>query len=208
MLEIGVLALQGDVAEHLEAARQAGAKTKIPMRLRTVRTADELAGLHGLLLPGGESTTLSLLLQKNAMIEPMRKIPGLLGTCAGLILMAKEVEGKSAEQECLGVLDVRVDRNAYGSQVDSFESALEKAGEGAPDLTGKLRIPFIRAPKIVRVGEGVHVLARHPNTGEPVIVQQKQAGKFYLGAACHPEMRTSRMHEYFLTHLQAALETK
>lgn len=199
MLQIGVLALQGDVAEHLEATRQAAQKGKLPVSLRTVRTAGELAGLHGLLLPGGESTTLSLLLQKNGMLEPMKEIPGLFGTCAGLILMAKEVEGKVEGQKGLEAMDVSVDRNAYGSQVDSFESVLEKA-EGELDF-GKTKIPFIRAPKITRVGGGVRVLAKHPTTGEPVIVQQELPGKFYLGATCHPEMRTGKAHEYFLKKL-------
>jgi len=207
MLEIGVLALQGDVAEHLHAIRQAGEKAKIHVSLRTVRTAAELEGLHGLLLPGGESTTLSLLLQQEGMMELMREISGIFGTCAGLILMAKEVEGQVQGQKGIEVLDVRVDRNAYGSQVDSFESPLEMV-ENGPDLCGKLRIPFIRAPKITRMGEGVRVLAKHPTTGEPVIVEQKAHGRFFLGAACHPEMRTSKTHEYFLSELAAALRTK
>ncbi|VVB57010.1 Pyridoxal 5'-phosphate synthase subunit PdxT [uncultured archaeon] len=204
MLEVGVLALQGDVAEHIEAARRAAEKKKIQIRLRTVRTAAELQGLQAILLPGGESTTLSLLLQKEGMLEPMKEIPALLGTCAGLILMAKHVEGKGPDQEGLELMDVQVDRNAYGSQVDSFESPLEMTGQ--MDL-GKTRIPFIRAPKITRVGEGVAVLAKHPTTGEPVVVEQKLPGKYYLGAACHPEMVSSKMHEYFLEQMQAALKS-
>ena len=125
MLQIGVLALQGGVHEHLDAVRGAADKAKIPISLRTVRTARELEGLQGLLMPGGESTTMSLLLQKNSMLEPTRNIPGLFGTCAGLILMAKEVEGKMQGQEGLDVMDVGVSRNAYGAQIDSFESVLE-----------------------------------------------------------------------------------
>ncbi len=204
MLEIGVLALQGDVAEHIQAARHASEKKKMQIRLRTVRTAQELAGLQGLLLPGGESTTLSLLLQKNSMLEPMKEIPGLFGTCAGLILMAKQVEGMVEGQKGLELMDVSVGRNAYGSQMDSFESIIECTGKGL-DL-GKAKIPFIRAPKIIRVGAGVSILSKHPTTGEPVMVEEKMAGKFYLGAACHPEMVTSKAHEYFLEQLELGLK--
>ena len=211
MLSIGVLAFQGDVAEHLEAIRGASEKSQIVIRLRTVRTEAELAGLQGLLLPGGESTHLSLLLQKNKMLAPMKNIPGLFGTCAGLILMSKWVEGKVQGQEGLDVMDVGVSRNAYGAQIDSFESALEPASEAADalDLTGRLRIPFIRAPRITKVdaSAGVKILARLPSSGEPVIVSQKLSGKFYLGASCHPEMKTTRVHEYFLKELEAALKT-
>ena len=130
--------------------------------------------------------------------------------------MAKEVDGNAQGQQGLGVMDVGVSRNAYGSQIDSFESRLEpeesKAGAGGPEpinLTGRLRIPFIRAPKITRVDEaaGVKVLARLPSSGEPVIVEQKLPGRFYLGAACHPEIKTTKVHEYFLQELQAALKT-
>ncbi len=206
VLQIGVLALQGGVQEHINATRAAADKTKIPISLRTVRTANELAGLQGLLLPGGESTTLSLLLQKNSMLEPMKNIPGLFGTCAGLILMAKEVEGRVQGQEGLDVMDVGVNRNAYGVQIHSFESALQATDE-KNNLTGRLRIPFIRAPKITKIDEnaGVKVLATLPKTGEPVIVEQRLAGRFYLGTTCHPELKTSKVHELFLKELQAAL---
>ena len=210
MLSIGVLAFQGDVAEHLEAIRGASEKSRIEIKLRTVRTAEELAGVQGLLLPGGESTTLSLLLQKEKMLEPMRNIPGLFGTCAGLILMSKWTEGKVQGQVGLDVMDVGVSRNAYGAQIDSFESTLEPASEAADalDLTGRLKIPFIRAPRITKIdaSAGVRILAKLPSSGEPVIVQQKLSGKFYLGASCHPEMKTTKVHEYFLRELQTALQ--
>lgn len=206
MLDIGVLALQGDVAEHISATLDAGKKLSMQIRLKAVRNAEDLSGLHGLILPGGESTTLSILLVENNMLHPMRSIPGLLGTCAGLILMAKEVEGKISGQQSLGVLDAKVDRNAYGSQVDSFESTLD-VNQKELDF-GDMKIPFIRAPRITRVGESISVLAWHPISKEPVIVQQKEKGRFYLGATCHPEMKTSKMHQYFLKQLQAVLEER
>ncbi len=202
MLNIGILALQGGVAEHVEAIREAGRKTKIGISLRTVRTAPELSGLHALLMPGGESTTLSLLLAKEGMLEPMKRIPALFGTCAGLILMAGEVEGAEANQQFLHVLPISIGRNAYGSQLDSFESVLEGG------LTGKTKILFIRAPRISEVGEGVEVLARLPKTHEPVIVEFRAAGHLYFGATCHPELTTSRVHEYFLRELTAMLDKK
>jgi 5'-phosphate synthase pdxT subunit len=199
MLNIGVLALQGGVAEHIDALRQASAKTKIPISLRTVRTAKELEGLHGLVLPGGESTTLSLLLQKEGMLEPIRQLPALFGTCAGLILMAQEIEGAETDQKFLHVLPIDISRNAYGSQLDSFENVLE--GE----LTSKTKILFIRAPKIREVQEGVEIIARLPNSHEPVIVAYRPPGKFLLGATCHPEMTTSKVHEFFLKEMTATL---
>lgn len=195
MDQVGVLALQGGVAEHVEALRQASARLKRPISLRVVRTAREAEGLDALVMPGGESTTLSLLLEKGRMFEPIQAIPHLFGTCAGLILMAKRVEGALPGQRFLGVMEVGVSRNAYGSQLDSFESALE--GE----LTGKTKVLFIRAPKITEVGPPVGTLARLPATGEPVIVEQRLDGRYLLGATCHPELTTSKVHERFLKNI-------
>ncbi|MFH1095516.1 MAG: pyridoxal 5'-phosphate synthase glutaminase subunit PdxT [Candidatus Micrarchaeota archaeon] len=198
MLNIGVLALQGGVAEHVSALRQASEKAKIPISVRTVRTPEQLAGLHALLMPGGESTVLSLLLERQGMLEPLRSVQHLFGTCAGLILMAKGVEGKAEGQRGLGLMDISVSRNAYGSQADSFESRLEGA------LAGKTKILFIRAPKILKIGPNVQVLASLPGSNEPVIVMQKQAGRILLGATCHPELTTSKVHEFFLKQISDA----
>ncbi len=226
MLNIGVLALQGGVAEHVSALRQASERIEIPVSVRTVRTPEQLAGLDALLMPGGESTTLGLLLERQGMFGPIGAIPHLFGTCAGLILMAKEVEGKAEGQRGLALMDIRVSRNAYGSQSDSFESRLE--GE----LTGKTKILFIRAPKILGVGPGVQVLASLPAKasaepappeashsekaspepghssvpGEPVIVMQKQPGRIFLGATCHPELTTGKVHEFFLKQVAGAAD--
>ncbi|MDE1798378.1 MAG: pyridoxal 5'-phosphate synthase glutaminase subunit PdxT [Candidatus Micrarchaeota archaeon] len=202
MLNIGVLALQGGVAEHVSALRQASAKAKIPISLRTVRTARDLEGLHALLLPGGESTALSLLLEREGMFELMKRIPALFGTCAGLILMADEVDGAEPGQQSLGVMPITVTRNAYGTQSDSFESRLD--GE----LTGKAKILFIRAPKISAMGEGVQVLSRLPKTNEAVIVEYRTSGRLLFGATCHPELTTSKVHEYFLKELAGTLGPK
>lgn len=182
---VGVLALQGGVREHLTALASAGADG--------VPVADEagLDGLAGLVLPGGESTTMGRLLARFALLEPLRAAlaDGLpvLGTCAGLVLLAREVTDGLPEQPLLGTLDIAVRRNAYGSQVASFEAELDLAGAPFPGV-------FIRAPRIERVGDGVEVLARGP-AGEPVAVRQGGV----LATSFHPELAgDERLHAYFL----------
>lgn len=175
---IGVLAIQGDVPEHLRALEEAGAEA------RKVRTAAELAEVDALVIPGGESTTIGMLLERFGVMEPLRRriaegMP-LLGTCAGLILMAKEIEG--SDQPRIGCMDVAVLRNAYGRQVDSFEADLE-----APVLGEEpLHAVFIRAPQVTRVDPGVEVLA--DSEAGPVLVRQGRL----LGATFHPELTPDR----------------
>ncbi len=155
---IGVLALQGDVREHLRALTRLGADAL------AVRRPDELARCAGLVLPGGESTTMAKLASIFDLMAPLRDrvaagMPAL-GTCAGMILLADRVEDGTAGQETIGGLDVTVRRNAFGRQVDSFETELAFAG-----LADPVHAVFIRAPWVERVGEQVEVLARVP--GEP-----------------------------------------
>ncbi len=190
MLTVGVLALQGGVAEHMAALQGAARKSKMEVRVKPVRTAAELGGLDAIVLPGGESTTISKLLVHNGMMEKMRTIPAMFGTCAGLILMAKEADGAEKGQQLIGVMDVKVSRNAYGSQAHSFEHNI-----GTAEF-GKLHVIFIRAPKIVSTGAGVDVLASVD--GEPAIVVQKSSSQFLMGATFHPELTTTKVHEYFL----------
>lgn len=149
---IGVLALQGDVVEHLHALREAGAR---PMR---VRGPGDLAGLEGIVIPGGESTTIGRLLEVSGLLEPLRELIAsgtpAFGTCAGLILLSRDL-AQAHSQPLLGGLDVTTRRNAFGRQIDSFEANLEVGGlEGGP-----VRAVFIRAPWIERVGDDVEVLA-------------------------------------------------
>jgi len=185
-----VLALQGGVAEHFKAIKEAAAKAKINISPRLAHDAIGLDGLDALLMPGGESTTLSKLLDEGNMLEKIKKIPNLFGTCAGLILMAKEVEGGMEGQKGLGLLDAKVSRNAYGAQVSSFEAKIN-----AP-LFGKINAVFIRAPKILSTGPGVDVLASYD--GSAVIVEQKTGGQYLLGCTFHPELTTTKVHGYFL----------
>jgi 5'-phosphate synthase pdxT subunit len=179
---VGVLALQGDFAAHATTLRGLGAE------VREVRRVAELQGLSGLVIPGGESTTLLHLMAAEPWFEAIlalhREGGALFGTCAGAILLAREVLAPA--QPSLGLLDMSVERNAFGRQVQSFETTLDF--QGAP-----LRAAFIRAPRIRRVGPGVTVLARH--AGEPVLVEQ---GKV-MAATFHPEIAgEARVHERFL----------
>jgi len=185
MVRIGVLALQGDVQEHMAMVEAAGGR---PVEVRTV---EHLKGVDGLILPGGESTTIGGLMARYGLDEAIRErarwgFP-LFGTCAGLILMA--VEALGGEPPLLGVLDVTVHRNAYGRQRESFEAEVEVPILGPAPLA----VAFIRAPRIVRVGPNVEVLATF--RGEPVLVRQGNL----LAATFHPEIAGDpRMHKFFL----------
>jgi pyridoxal 5'-phosphate synthase pdxT subunit len=176
---VGVLALQGDVLEHIRALRDVGAA---PVR---VRDPGDLEGLDAIIIPGGESTAIGRLLRISGILDPLREriasgMPAL-GTCAGLILLSRGLMGEGADH-LLGGLDVVTRRNAFGRQVDSFETDLDVL-----DLDGgPLHAIFIRAPWIEEVGEGVEVLAAIE--GRPVLVRQGQV----IGAAFHPELTDDR----------------
>jgi len=170
---VGVLALQGGVAEHVGLLKGLGAE------VRLARRAADLAGLDALVLPGGESSTMSRLLVTLGLLGPLRDAAAsglpVLGTCAGLILLAREVLDPAPGQVTLGVLDVIVRRNAFGPQVESAEVDL-------PTSLGPTRVAFIRAPQLVSVGEGVEVLAR---LGESVVAVRQGP---VVGLAFHPEL--------------------
>ncbi|MGA9674752.1 MAG: pyridoxal 5'-phosphate synthase glutaminase subunit PdxT [Mycobacterium sp.] len=193
---IGVLALQGDTREHLAALREAGADSL------TVRRQSELDAVDGLVIPGGESTTMSHLLLDLDLLEPLRRrlADGLpaYGACAGMILLASEIldAGASGRQALpLSGIDMMVRRNAFGRQVDSFEGDI--AFEG---LDGPVRAVFIRAPWVERVGAGVQVLARA--AGHVVAVRQGAV----LATAFHPEMTGDRrIHRLFVDIVRGRL---
>jgi 5'-phosphate synthase pdxT subunit len=171
---IGVLALQGNFREHAAMLRHLGAEAV------EVRKAEQLEGLDGLIIPGGESTAITRLSRIYGLEEAIRGFQRpLFGTCAGMILL---------DREHLGLMDIEVERNAYGRQVASFEADLALAGEDEP-----LRGVFIRAPRLAEAGPGVEVLAELD--GEPVLLRE---GRF-LVAAFHPELTDdTRVHERFL----------
>lgn len=183
---VGVLALQGGFGLHAEACRRLGHP------VREVRESSDLAGLGALILPGGESTTMGLLLERRGLAEPLclaieNGLP-VFGTCAGAILLAREIEGSS--QFRLGTLDIDVQRNAYGSQIDSFEQPLAVRGLPVSSVPGI----FIRAPRIVRTGGAVEVLAEEG--GSAVLVRCRTQ----VAATFHPELSDSlEIHRWFLT---------
>eukprot|EP00274_Cyanoptyche_gloeocystis_P002955 CAMPEP_0196665906 /NCGR_PEP_ID=MMETSP1086-20130531/63010_1 /TAXON_ID=77921 /ORGANISM="Cyanoptyche gloeocystis , Strain SAG4.97" /LENGTH=217 /DNA_ID=CAMNT_0042002897 /DNA_START=63 /DNA_END=716 /DNA_ORIENTATION=+ len=185
-MKVGVLALQGDVAEHCRSLSLCGA---IPVE---VRRPEDLEGVQGLIIPGGESTTIGKLLNFNKLFAPIsEKISSgmpVFGTCAGAILLAKEVE-KQPELPRFGVMDICIERNAYGAQLDSFEANINIPAVGEAPLP----TTFIRAPAIRRVGESCEVLASYD--GRPVLVRQNSL----LVATFHTELSADvRLHRYFL----------
>jgi 5'-phosphate synthase pdxT subunit len=187
-MRIGVLALQGDFAEHIAMLRRIGVET------REVRLPRELEGLDGLILPGGESTTIGKLAVAFGLMEPIRALAAsgrpIWGTCAGMILLAREALDGMPGQPLLALMDITVVRNGFGRQVDSFEVDLEVPALGEPPFRGV----FIRAPYVQRWGEGVEVLARLEE-GPVVAVRQGNL----LATAFHPELTDDeRFHRYFL----------
>jgi len=185
--KIGVLALQGAFRRHADVLDALGAS---PVE---VRTPDDLSGVEALVLPGGESTTMSRLLALSGLFEPVaeRLAAGMpaFGTCAGLILLSAEIVDGRPDQRCFGALDVAVRRNAFGPQVESFEADVTVDGLPGGDFPAVL----IRAPVIERVGPGVEVLASVD--GRPVLCRQGVV----LAAAFHPELSADlRLHRFFL----------
>ncbi len=191
-MKIGVLALQGAFIEHEQVLERIGAE---PVE---VRLPQHLEGLDGLIIPGGESTTIGKVAVRWGLLEPLRDFAWsgrpVWGTCAGMILLAREASDGLPDQPLLGLMDVAVRRNAFGRQVDSFEADLEVPALGDPPF----HAVFIRAPRIERVGEGVEVLARLED-GTVVAVRQGHL----LATAFHPELTDDdRFHRYF-TRLSA-----
>jgi 5'-phosphate synthase pdxT subunit len=190
---IGILAIQGDYAAHAEALTDAGAEAV------EVRNPEELASLDGLILPGGESTTMLKFLERRGFFEALESYAAdrpIFGTCAGAILLAREV--RHPAQRSLGVLDAVVERNAYGRQIDSTILTAPTTLPGGP-----LEMVFIRAPRIAETGPAVEILARRE--GFPVLVRQ---GKL-MAATFHPELSADRrVHRLFVETVNASIQGK
>jgi pyridoxal 5'-phosphate synthase pdxT subunit len=191
-MKVGVLSLQGDFEAHGAALERAGATPVY------VREREQLDEIEGLIIPGGESTTMLKLMEYEDLMAPIAEFGArkpIFGTCAGAILMATQVT--NPEQPALGVMDLAVERNAYGRQIDSRVVRIEPEAEFAQRTSpGELEAVFIRAPIIRQLGGEARVLARY--NGDPVLVEQ---GK-HLAATFHPELtRDSRVHRYFLEKL-------
>jgi 5'-phosphate synthase pdxT subunit len=180
---IGVLAIQGDYAAHADALAEVGAAPQ------EIRKPEQLAGLHGLILPGGESTTILRFLDKHGFFESLREYSAthpVFGTCAGAILLSREV--RSPAQRSMGILDAVVERNAYGRQIDSAILTADTTLPGGP-----LEMVFIRAPRIVEIGPGVQVLALRD--GFPALVRQNHI----MAATFRPELSVDRrVHKLFV----------
>lgn len=196
MTKVGVLALQGDVAEHEEMLADAGAE---PIRVKRLEQLDDIAGL---IIPGGESTTIGKLLQRFEMLQPLRHsvrdgFP-VYGTCAGMILLADDIVDAAVDQPSIGGMDIAVQRNAFGRQRESFETDLEVEAFGERPL----HAVFIRAPVIERLGPDVEVLAR---IGADRVVAAKQGN--LLVSSFHPELTDDgRMHAYFLKMIESGTD--
>lgn len=193
MVKVGVIGLQGDVEEHIWAARRALENLGVSGDVIWLKKPEQLENISAIIIPGGESTTISRLMVKNGLFEPVKKLgeEGLpiMGTCAGLIMLSKEVIGATPEQKFLELLDVKVNRNAYGRQVDSFEAPIKLAFSDEP-FPGV----FIRAPRIVELlSERVKPIAWF---GDRIVgVEQDNI----IGLEFHPELTDdTRVHEYFL----------
>lgn len=186
--------MQGAYREHVRALEAAGARTRL------VRSTEDLDGLDGLVIPGGESTTMQILLERMGLLEGLRSavLAGLptLGTCAGMILLSREIVDGRPGQVGFGALDIAVRRNGYGRQVDSFEAGLEVAGLGASPFPAV----FIRAPLVESSGS-TEVLAEH--AGHPVAVRQGNV----MALSFHPELSNDlRLHLEFLKLVSSAQE--
>ena len=194
MARIGVIALQGDVSEHVLAMQKA---LQGKGEVIEIRKAGLIAGCSGLVLPGGESTTISRQLANSGMTEELRAaalagVP-ILATCAGLVLVSKDIGG-DAKVKPLGLMDIKIDRNAFGPQRESFEADLQVAGFEKP-----YRAIFIRAPAIAWAGPGVQVMAR---VGEAIVAARQ---KNLLALAFHPELTDdARFHQIFLKMLESS----
>ncbi|MGM1049892.1 MAG: pyridoxal 5'-phosphate synthase glutaminase subunit PdxT [Bacillota bacterium] len=194
-MRIGVLALQGAVAEHIRSITKAGAEG-VP-----IKRIEQLETIDGLIIPGGESTTIGKLMRKYGFIDAIRQFSAkgkpLFGTCAGLIVLAKEID--NGEEAHLGLMDIKVARNAFGRQRESFETELAVKGIEEP-----VRAVFIRAPLIMEVGEGVDILSAFNDE----IVTARQGA--LLAASYHPELTDDyRLHQYFVDMVKdAALSAK
>ena len=187
MLRVGVLALQGDFREHINSL------SSLNVAVQRVRNPEELKTVNALVIPGGESTTISMLAKRVGLLEPLRKFVkdgfAVYGSCAGMIMLADEILDGRSDQETIGGIDITVRRNAFGRQVDSFESDIAFAdGSDLP-----LRAVFIRAPWVENTGSGVEVLAQID--GHPVAVRSATI----VATSFHPELTGDhRIHRYFI----------
>lgn len=192
---VGVLALQGDVREHAKMLLDLGVAVTL------VKKATDLSSLDGLVIPGGESTTISMLINRANLMQPLRDFikteKAVYGSCAGMILLSDQLLDGRTDQETIGGIDITVRRNAFGRQVDSFEKEIDLGPIGI----SKFMAVFIRAPLVEKVGGQVEIIAALPNTGQDSRIVMVQQGKL-LATSFHPELTgDNRIHKYFISLL-------
>lgn len=200
-MRVGVLALQGDVREHLNSL------SSLNVAVQKVRTVEELETVNALVIPGGESTTISMLAKRVGLMNPLKQFvkdkKAVYGSCAGMIMLADEILDGRNDQETIGGIDITVRRNAFGRQVDSFETDLT-----IKNFEKEFRAVFIRAPWVESIGSEVEVLATvktSENIEHPVMVRQDNL----LATAFHPELTTdTRIHEYFVQMAKSAVSVR
>ncbi len=210
MIKIGVLAFHGDVSEHIETTKRAAANLNLAEKITVVEVrtkTDLLNGLDALIIPGGESTVMHKLAERDGFFEEMKKIKNIFGTCAGAIMLAKTVYNKEEGQKTLELMDVEIDRNAYGAQLDSFEHELFVTLDKPEKINGI----FIRAPKITKINAGVNVLATLKDAHETYVVgcEQRVGDNYYLALSFHPELElNTKFHEYFLLAVAKTIQKR
>ncbi|MDI9617789.1 pyridoxal 5'-phosphate synthase glutaminase subunit PdxT [Methanothermobacter sp.] len=192
MIRIGILDLQGDVSEHLEMTRRAIERMDVDAEVVKVRTAEDASSVDAIIISGGESTVIGKLMEETGIKDVIiKENKAVMGTCAGMVLLARETD---YEQPLLGLMDMKVKRNAFGRQKDSFEEDIEILGKRFHGI-------FIRAPVVLEVGEGAEVLSR---LGEWIIAVKEGCN---LAVAFHPELgEDTRLHEYFIKEVLNCVE--
>jgi 5'-phosphate synthase pdxT subunit len=191
-IKIGILAFQGGVIEHQQATLQALKNLKIDGDVVLTRTKEEVKNLDALIIPGGESTVFYKLVEEAGIFQELKKIKNIFGTCAGAIFLAKNIKNKIKGQKSLSLMNIEVDRNAYGAQGESFE-------ENIKTKLGIVNAVFIRAPKIKSAGKSVYVLAGDKKN--IIACEERGGGRNYLATCFHPELSTTKFHEYFIKNL-------
>lgn len=192
---VGVLALQGDVREHAKMLSDLGVAVTL------IKKASDLSSLDGLVIPGGESTTISMLINRANLMQPLRDFikaeKAVYGSCAGMILLSDQLLDGRTDQETIGGIDITVRRNAFGRQVDSFEKEIDLGPIGI----SKFMAVFIRAPLVEKVGGQVEIIAALPNTAQDSRIVMVQQGNL-LATSFHPELTgDNRIHKYFVSLL-------
>jgi len=185
----GVLAYHGDVIEHIHATKKALVKLHVQAEVIEVRTKQDVQKISSLIIPGGESSIIAQHIEREGVLDDIKKIPSIFGTCAGAILLAKKIYNASIGQKTLELMDIEVDRNAYGRQTDSFEKEVKTT-------LGNMSAVFIRAPKICKIGQNVTILSKDSDV--VIACEQYIDNHYYLALSFHPELTTTLFHEYFI----------